>query len=66
MALTHVGFDDHGNTFKMYTKFPRKELLEYLGYKKASKMYRDPNAEHVGWIIGSHWISVYRVDKLKP
>ena len=54
-----------GETFALKSKYPRKELLEMFGYAKASKMYCDPDARHVGWIIGPHWFDVYRVFPLE-
>jgi hypothetical protein len=41
-------------------------LLERLGRKHASKMYRDTQgkerkAYHIGYVIAGHWISLYEV-----
>jgi hypothetical protein len=34
-----MGIDQYGQTYHNLGKYPRKELLERLGYKNAKKMY---------------------------
>jgi hypothetical protein len=60
MDAFYMGIDQFDNTYHTL-KWPRKELMERLGYKSARKMYRDPNNRHVGWVIGPYWIEVFRV-----
>lgn len=55
--------DQYGNRWDLKAH-PRKELLEKLGYKKASKMYRDlegGGTSHVGYVIGPHWVDVHKL-----
>lgn len=56
-----LAVDQWGNKWSIPGKHPRKELLEKLGYKKASKMYRDKRDRtvHVGYIIGPHWLTLF-------
>lgn len=57
----YIAFDQYGNTFRSLIH-PRKDLLERLGYKHADKMYIDKGdgtSQHIGYVIGSHWIEVY-------
>lgn len=67
----HMGLDQYGNTWHSLGPFPRKALLDRLGYKRAERIYCDRSApggaretEHVGWKIGPHWITVLRVEPL--
>ena len=63
MKLGYLGIDQYGQRFKI-DKHPRKELLDYLGYKSAQKMFVDTKSgasKHVGYVIGGHWITVYEV-----
>ena len=62
-TLGFMGIDQHGTHYSI-EKHPRKELLDYLGFRGASKMYVDLKGgghRHVGYVIGELWISVYRV-----
>jgi len=66
--MTHIAVDQYGQTFPLHTKHPRKELLGYLGYKKAQRMFRDQvggGSRHVGWVIGPHWLDVYKCEPLE-
>jgi len=64
MKLGFMGIDQHGNYYHI-DKFPRKELLNKLGFANASKMYVDNTktnqARHCGYVIGGLWINVYEV-----
>jgi hypothetical protein len=62
---TYMGIDQYGNTYHGL-KHPRKDLCERLGYSSSSayKMYRDYKGNghaHVGYVIGDHWVEVFRV-----
>lgn len=64
----HMALDQYGNTYHNLGTFPRKTLLNELNRKKASKMYvdrKDGSAAHVGWIIGGHWLTVYKVERME-
>jgi len=63
MKLGYLGIDQYGNNYHL-DKYPRKELMEYLGYKSAQKMYtdlKDGGSRHSGYVIGPHWIRVLEV-----
>ena len=63
MKLGYLGTDQYGQTFTI-SEYPRKELMEQLGYKSANKMYvdlKDGGTRHTGYVIGGHWINVYEV-----
>lgn len=63
MSLAYLGVDQTGTCY-LINKYPRKELMEQLGYKSASKMYTEQKGEeskHTGYVIGSHWIKVFRI-----
>ena len=66
--LTHIARDCQTNeTHHLFTKHPRKELLEKLDRKHASPMYIDKlNGEPVciGWIIAERWLEVYSVKRI--
>jgi len=63
MKVGYIGIDQYGTHYNM-EKYPRKELLEYLGYKHCQKMYCDlktGGSRHIGYVIGGHWIEVLEV-----
>ena len=62
-----IGINQCGDCFRI-RKYPRKELLEQLGYKHADKMYRDTKNKksvHIGYVIGQHWIEVFKLSNWK-
>ena len=62
-----MGIDQYGETYHNLGKYPRKELLNRLGYKKADKMYvdkKDGSIAHIGYVIGRNWITLYEVKSL--
>lgn len=63
--LGYMGRDQYGETYHLVRpKFPRKQLLDKLGYSSARKMYVDSvngEAKHTGYVIGRHWITLYEV-----
>ena len=69
-TLTHIAVDQHGNVHKLYTKFPRKELMANFCVSSAQKIYSDNKqgkSHHVGWIMSGTWLKVYKVTPmLKP
>ena len=63
-----VGIDQYGQTYHDLGKYPRKELLNRLGYKKADKMYQDKkdgSVVHCGYVIGGNWITLYEVKSIE-
>ena len=65
--MNFIAHDQYGNWYPI-EKYPRKELLETLGYKKADKMYidlKDGGIRHQGYVIGNHWITVLKVNVWK-
>jgi hypothetical protein len=61
--LRYIAIDQYGIVYKLSTKFPRKELLEYFGTNKADKMYVDTKTgvKHIGYVILKHWLTIYSV-----
>lgn len=67
-TLTHIAIDQHGNIHKLYTKFPRKELMGNFNVQSAQKMYRDDKqgkSYHIGWIISGLWLTVYKTTPMR-
>lgn len=62
-----MGVDQFGNTYHGL-KNPRKDLIDKIGSKSVSKMYVDKKSggtKHVGYVVGRHWVSVYKVSEWK-
>lgn len=61
--MRYIGIDQYGQSYKLYSDFPRKELMEILCYKRAQKMYCDTKngSMHTGYVIGGLWIRLYKV-----
>jgi hypothetical protein len=60
-----MGIDQYGVTYHDLGQHQRKELLKRLGYKAASKMYRDKKdgtAVHCRYVIGKMRIGLYKVE----
>lgn len=56
-----VAIDQYGNRFR-FGKHARRDLMEQLGRKSASKMYQDKKdgrSVHVGYVIAGHWLTLY-------
>jgi len=67
MTYQYIAFDQYNNNFKI-KKYPRKELLEHLGRERAEKMYidtADGKTMHIGYVIGGHWLSVFKLSPFK-
>lgn len=66
--IKYVAFDQFGNTIKLHTNHPRKELMEHFGTKHADKMYREAPLGvpdyHVGYVVAGHWCDVYKATPL--
>ena len=60
-----MGIDQYGETYHGLGRYPRKALLERFGLSSAKKMYRDPDARHVGYILRDRWIELYSVREWK-
>jgi len=63
----YMAIDQYGTTYHGL-KHPRKELMERLGYRSASRMYvenKEGKTFHVGYVIGQHWLTVYRVEPMR-
>jgi hypothetical protein len=62
--MKFIAFDQWGNSYKLNTAHPRKELCELFGRQHVSKIYVDDNiigSQHVGYIIAGHWLMVYKL-----
>jgi len=63
-AIGYMAVDQYGQTYHIKNSHPRKYLLDYLGGKKADKMYVDTTngtAKHIGYIIKGLWLRIYKV-----
>lgn len=59
-----MAVDQYGQTYHALGSSPRKALLEKLGRKHASRMYRDTKdggAVHVGYIVAGLWLELFQV-----
>ena len=68
MQVGYLGHNETNGDKIILRDHPRKELMEYYGYKSASKMYcdtKDGKIKHIGYVIGPHWIKVYSVHEWK-
>jgi hypothetical protein len=64
MYKKYIAIDQYGNT-RFIDEHPRKELTQYHGVKHADKMYRDPDARHVGYLVSGHWYEVIKLSHLE-
>jgi hypothetical protein len=67
MKKMYMAIDQYGNTYHGLAH-PRKELLEKLNRKHASKIYRDlknGDTVHVGYFIGNMWLILYEVTPMR-
>lgn len=62
-----MGIDQYGRTYHNLGRWPRRELLNRLGRKRASKMYvdRDGSVVHAGYVIAGLWVTLYSVHDWK-
>ena len=63
MKVGYIGIDQYNQQYTI-DKYPRKELLEYLGAKGAQKMYtelKSGGSRHEGYVILGYWIRVFEV-----
>jgi hypothetical protein len=60
-----IAIDQWGDTIHLENcRHPRQKLLAALGKRSAKRMYRDDRngrSKHVGYVIDSHWFTLYRV-----
>jgi hypothetical protein len=59
--MMYMGIDQYGQTYHDL-KHPRKDLLERLGARHADKMYCDPDARHIGYVVRGLWIRLFKVE----
>lgn len=61
----YLGIDQYGDKYILRElESPRKQLLEKLDKKQATKMYcdtKDGQSKHVGYIVGGRWVTLYEV-----
>ena len=63
----YMAIDQYGNTFHGL-EHPRKDLMERLCNKHCSKMYidkKDGSSKHIGYVIGGHWLTIYKVERME-
>ena len=60
MAIDQYGHTEHN------LMLPRRDLLNRLGRRHASKMYvdkKDGTTVHIGYIIAGRWFTIYTVER---
>lgn len=65
--IGYFAVNQYGEKLIIDSKHPRQWLLKRAGLKNARKMYSDLKSggvRHIGWIVGTEWWTVYRVDHL--
>lgn len=63
----HFGIDQYGNTYFNLGKHPRKELMERIGSKHITKMWRDyddGSSKHIGYVVGGLWIELFTMKSI--
>ena len=63
----YMAIDQYGHTFHDLGPHPRKALMDRIGRRTASRMFvdaADGEAVHIGWIVGTHWLTVYEVQRM--
>jgi hypothetical protein len=63
----YMAIDQYGRTFHNL-KHPRKDLMDRLCNQHCSKMFvekKDGSSKHVGYVIGGHWLTVYKVERME-
>ena len=63
----YMAIDQYGRTFHGL-EHPRKDLMERLSNKHCSKMFvdkKDGSTKHVGYVIGGHWLTVYKIERME-
>jgi hypothetical protein len=66
MTQQYMAVDQYGTTYHGLSH-PRKDLMERIGRRHAEKMYqdrKDGTSHHVGYVVGGHWCTVYRVERM--
>jgi hypothetical protein len=63
MYKKFIAIDQYGNK-EFIESHPRKELCELHGVKHADKIYRGPDARHVGYVVAGHWYEVLKITPL--
>ena len=56
----YLAIDQFGNKV-FIEKYPRKELIDYVGKSNVSKMYvdnKDGKTYHIGYVVSNHWFTV--------
>lgn len=63
MRLGYIAIDQYGHSERLtdVKRGPRVQLLEKLCAKGARKIYRDPDARHVGYIVQGRWFDIFEV-----
>jgi hypothetical protein len=52
----------------IYSKYPRKYLIQYFGNTYIQKMYEDDEngrPTHIGYIINKEWFKLYKLEELR-
>jgi hypothetical protein len=61
-----MGIDQYGFHYDNLGPYPRKALMDKLGYQHVEKMYVDTidgKTKHIGYVIGGRWITLYWIKR---
>lgn len=62
--MEYIAIDQYGGHMKLYTKHPRKELMEQNYAKSARKLYRDKkdgSTVCTGYVVRGMWYTLFKV-----
>ena len=61
-----VARDQYGQTYFIYSEYPRKWLLNYFGRQHVDKIYDDLKGQHhIGYVIAGKWLTIFRINEWK-
>lgn len=61
--VTFIAINQDNYHYILYSKHPRKELMELLGATRADKMYIE-EGRHIGYVIAGHWFTLYKATRI--
>lgn len=57
-----IAIDQYNQIYAIPGRHPRKELLERLGRRKATRMFidrKDGSTKHIGYVIAGLWLTLF-------
>ena len=64
----YLGINQYVDKIMIYSKYPRKYLIQYFGNTYIQKMYEDDEngrPTHIGYIINKEWFKLYKLEELR-